>query len=208
MEDALRGLLVSALDQAAELVELDVLAHSGAAGLVLLVEGHVDGVAVDLPAAHLGDEVVELVALDVQPALEHVALHLLHALADNNRDADLHDFLETLHVGDQVGVEVVALEGVPEVGVAGACELLVEDAQVVHGFGEGAGGRRDTILCGHDGVCGQEGQAKAEVRGGEDCEGFDEDVGDGLVAGEVRVELVPAGQTIVVSDSFSCRPIA
>lgn len=36
----------------------------------------------------------------------------------------------------------------------------------------------------------KEGEAKAVVWGGEDCEGFDEDVGDGLVAGEVRVELV------------------
>jgi len=101
--------------------------------------------AVNLPSAHLGDEVVELVTLDVQPALEHVALHLLHALADDDRDADLHDLLETLHVGDQVGVEVIALEGVPEIGVAGACELLVEDAQVLDSFGQGAGGRRDTI---------------------------------------------------------------
>lgn len=37
---------------------------------------------------------------------------------------------------------------------------------------------------------GQEVEAEGEVRGGEDGEGFDEDVGDGFVAGEVRVELV------------------
>lgn len=135
---ALRRLLVGTLDQAAKLVELDVLAHSGAAGLVLLVERHLDGGAVDLPAANLGDEVVELVALDVQPALEHVALDLLHALADNDGNADLHDLLEALHVGDQVGVEVVALKSVPEVGVAGVDELVVQDAQVLDGFGEGA----------------------------------------------------------------------
>lgn len=33
-------------------------------------------------------------------------------------------------------------------------------------------------------------QAEGEVGGGEDGEGFDEDVGDGFVAGEVGVELV------------------
>lgn len=33
-------------------------------------------------------------------------------------------------------------------------------------------------------------EAEGEVRGGEDGEGFDEDVGDGFVAGEVWVELV------------------
>jgi hypothetical protein len=134
--------------------------------------------------------VLELVALDIQPALEHVALHLLHALADDHRDADFHDLLETLNVGDQVVVKVIALECVPEVGIAGAGELLVENAQVLHGFGEGAGGGCDAILRGHDSVRGQKGEAQAEVGRGEDCEGFDEDVGDGLVAGKVWVELV------------------
>lgn len=33
-------------------------------------------------------------------------------------------------------------------------------------------------------------EGEREVWGGEDGEGFDEDVGDGFVAGEVRVELV------------------
>lgn len=37
---------------------------------------------------------------------------------------------------------------------------------------------------------GQEVEAEGEVGGGEDSEGFDEDVGDGFVAGEMRVELV------------------
>lgn len=37
----------------------------------------------------------------------------------------------------------------------------------------------------------EQGKAEREVGGGEDGEGFDEDVGDGLIAGEVRVELVP-----------------
>ena len=36
----------------------------------------------------------------------------------------------------------------------------------------------------------EEVEGEREVWGGEDGEGFDEDVGDGFVAGEVRVELV------------------
>jgi hypothetical protein len=134
--------------------------------------------------------VVELVALDVQPALEHVALHLLHALADDHCDANFHDLLEALNIGDQVVIKVITLKCVPEVGVAGAGELLVENAQVLHGFGESAGGGCDAILRRHNSVGGQKGEAQAEVGRGEDCEGFDEDVGDGLVAGKVRVELV------------------
>jgi hypothetical protein len=41
-------------------------------------------------------------------------------------------------------------------------------------------------------MAGKEREAEGEVGAGEDGEGFDEDVGDGLVAGEVRVELVSA----------------
>lgn len=61
--------------------------------------------------------------------------------------------------------------------------------EFLDGFGEGGvgwgggGGRGEEVR-------GQEVQAEGEVWGGEDGEGFDEDVGDGFVAGEVRVELV------------------
>ena len=37
---------------------------------------------------------------------------------------------------------------------------------------------------------GVQAELEGEVGGGEDGEGFDEDVGDGFVAGEVGVELV------------------
>ena len=39
-------------------------------------------------------------------------------------------------------------------------------------------------------MAGEESEAQGEVGGGEDGEGLDEDVGDGLVTGEVGVELV------------------
>jgi hypothetical protein len=38
----------------------------------------------------------------------------------------------------------------------------------------------------------EKGEAQGEVGAGEDGEGLNEDVGDGLVAGQVWVELVPA----------------
>lgn len=113
-------------------------------------------------------------------------------------DADAHQFLEAVDVGDEVGVEVVCVEGVPEVGVGAALEEGVEAGEFLDGFGEGGvrlrkgcgggGGRR-----GED-VGREEVEAEGEVRGGEDGEGFDEDVGDGFVAGEVRVELVAVGR--------------
>lgn len=48
-------------------------------------------------------------------------------------------------------------------------------------------------------VHGQQRQAEGEVWAGEDGEGLDEDVGDGLVAGEVRVELVAACMRLVMA---------
>lgn len=63
--------------------------------------------------------------------------------------------------------------------------------ELLDGFGEGGvgGGRGGGGGRGED-VGREEVEAEGEVRGGEDGEGFDQDVGDGFVAGEVRVELV------------------
>lgn len=41
-------------------------------------------------------------------------------------------------------------------------------------------------------MAGEEGEAEGEVGAGEDGEGLDEDVGHGLIAGEMGVELVAA----------------
>ena len=40
-------------------------------------------------------------------------------------------------------------------------------------------------------MAGEEGEAEREVGRGEDGKSLDEDVGDGLIARKVRVELVP-----------------
>ncbi len=59
--------------------------------------------------------------------------------------------------------------------------------ELLDGFGQGrvggVGGRGEDVR-------GEQVQAEGKVGGGEDGEGFDEDVGDGFVAREVRVELV------------------
>lgn len=52
---------------------------------------------------------------------------------------------------------------------------------------------------------GQEVEAEGEVGGGEDGEGFDEDVGDGFVAGEVGVELVSGRGGVMVSVCAFCQ---
>lgn len=192
------GLLVGALDQPRELVKLDVLPHNGALGLVLLVQRHLDNVALDAPAAHLADEVLKLIALLVQPRLEDDALDLAHGLRDGDGDAHAHELLEASHVGDQVGVQVVAVERRPEAGVVGAAQQVVEDVELLHGLaqrrvaGRRVGGRGARER-GQD-VRGQQGQAEGEVGRGEDGERLDQDVGDSLVAREVRVELVAVGR--------------
>lgn len=54
----------------------------------------------------------------------------------------------------------------------------------------GGGGRSIRRDEGREDVGREEVQAEGEVRGGENGKGFREDVGDGFVAEEVRVELV------------------
>ena len=53
----------------------------------------------------------------------------------------------------------------------------------------------------------EERQAEGEVGAREDGEGLDEDVGDGLVAGEVGVELVAAVSWSVLSNGDTGRII-
>lgn len=95
------------------------------------------------------------------------------------------------------------VEGVPEIGILRVVELGVEGREVLHCFREGAATRWAFVgFAGDEDVGWKEREAEREVGRGEDCEGLDEDVVDGLVAGEVWIELV-SSQNMRVSDSFS-----
>ncbi|KAL9606916.1 MAG: hypothetical protein Q9167_008111, partial [Letrouitia subvulpina] len=106
--------------------------------------------------------------------------------------------LEPAHVRDQVRVQVVAVERAPELLVPRAAQQRVEERELLHGFGQrgvaGRGGGAGADAAGARGqnVRRQEVTGEGEVWGREHGEGFDEDVGDGLVAREVWVELVSA----------------
>jgi hypothetical protein len=63
--------------------------------------------------------------------------------------------------------------------------LAVECVELLYGFGEGVG---RGVRC--EDVRGEEGEAEAEVGRGEDGQRLDQDVGDGLLATKVGVELV------------------
>lgn len=142
----------------------------------------------------------------VQPALEDGLVDLAHRLADGGGDAHAHQLLEAGDIGDQIGVQVVAVEGGPEGGVVGALEQVLQLVELLHGLGEGRVAGGGVVRRGREGrqrVHGQQREAEGEVRAGEDGEGLDEDVGDGLVAREVRVELVAmqrAGSATVLED--------
>ena len=61
----------------------------------------------------------------------------------------------------------------------------MQGVELLYGFGERVGRG-----VGRQNVRGEESQAQAEVGGGEDGKRLDQDVGDGLFAAEVGVELV------------------
>lgn len=120
----LGGLLEASADDAAEHVNADALALDLAADLVLLVRGHLDhGVGaglVDHPAADLGDELLEgLTVGKVQPLLQNVGVDLTEGLSDLDGDTDAHKLLETGNVGNQIGVQVIRVQGGPELSVLG-----------------------------------------------------------------------------------------
>lgn len=106
-------------------VELDILAHNGSPGLVLLVERNVDSAVLDSPAANLLDKLVKGLAVQVEPRLKNSTVNTLHGLADDNSLADAHQLFKALDIGDQVGIEVIAVEGGPELVVGGTDQLAV-----------------------------------------------------------------------------------
>jgi hypothetical protein len=187
-------------------VKLDILPHNSALGLVVLVDRHLDLAALNSPSTHAADEVLEFFARQVKPRLEDALVNLTHSLADSGGNAHAHQLLEARDIGDEVGVQVVRVQGRPEGSVVGALEQVPQLVQLLNGFrkrgvagGGVVGGRGE----GREGVDGQQRQAEGEVGAGKDGEGLDEDVGDGLVAGEVRVELVAAVMRSVVADRES-----
>jgi hypothetical protein len=175
-------------------IKLDVLPHNRALSLVVLVDGNRDLGTVHLPA-YGTDKLVKVAALHVQPRFQNALVDLPHRLADGGGYPHAHQLLEARHVGDQVGVQVVRVECRPKGSVVGALEQISQVVQLLHGLGQGRVTGCWVMCCrveGCEDVAREQGEAEREVRAGEDGEGLDKNVGDGLIAREMRVELVSA----------------
>ena len=207
---ALCGLLEAAADHAAEHVDADALALDFAAGLVLLVRRHAHDGTVDLPAADVRDELVEgFAAAQVQPLLQGVRGDGAEGLADLDGNADAHQLLEAGDVGSQVCVQVIGVEGRPELGVLGGLEEGGQLGELLHGLDE-VGGLRGGLGLGSGrerlSVGGEKGEAEREGGGGENGEGLGQDVGDGVGLQEMRVKLVAMVHS--VSDALAIGSIS
>lgn len=163
------------------------------AGLVLLVGRHADDVAIDLPAADIDDELVERVtAADIEPGLEVLGGDGAEGVADLDGDADADEFLETGHVGGQVGVQVIRVQGGPELGVLGGLEEGGQAGELLDGLDEVGGLRGGLGFAGGReglGACWEQGEAEREGGRGEHGQGLGQDVGHGVGLDEVGVEL-------------------
>lgn len=209
-------------DHPSKLLKPDLLTLHHPLGLILLIPRHPhhhrpsNFLIIDTPPENLGHEALEIAAAKIQPPFQDGAGDLATGIADQEGDADADELVEAGHVGGEVGVEIVAVEGVPEVVVQGGFEQAVEVGEFVDRFRErGFRGEGHAVVAvgfrcrrGGGGVWGrgdgegvgwgggaqdggrEEVEAEGEVGGGELGEGFDEDGGDGVVAREVRVELV------------------
>jgi len=133
----LRRLLVSPLDQSRELIKLNVFPHDRALGLVLLVYRYLDNIPINFPSADFGHEVVEVGSRVVQPVLQDRSLYLAYTLADFHCDLHTHQVLESNHVGDEVGEEIIAIESGPEGAVVTGGDLVAEFVQLLDSLGEG-----------------------------------------------------------------------
>ena len=166
-----------------------------ATGLILLIRGHLDDSTLNLPVTNLLDKLHQrLLVAEIQPLLQNLSANLPESLADLDGDTDAHELLEPGHISDQIRVQIVRVQSRPELGVLGGLEEGGETGEFLDGFDEvgGLGGGLVFSVGGREGlgVCGEEGEAEREGRGGEDGESLGEDVGDDLRLEEVRVELV------------------
>jgi hypothetical protein len=120
-------------------IKLDIFTHNSASGLILLVERNDNTATLNTPPTNLLDKLIKGFSIEVQPRLQHSTLNTLHSLADNHSLALAHQLLEPLDIGDQISVEVIAVQRRPECVVGGADQLAVEGVELLYGFGEGVG---------------------------------------------------------------------
>ena len=109
------------------------------AGLILLICGHLDnssaGGLFNLPVADLADELFQrLTVPQVEPLLEDVSVDLAEGLADLDGNADAHELLKPGDVRDQVRVQVIRVQGRPELSVLGRLEEGGETGELLDGF--------------------------------------------------------------------------
>lgn len=193
-EKSLSGLLETAADHTAEHIDADTLALDLAACLILLVGGDGNNVTLDLPAADISDELAEgITAAHIEPLLQRVGGDRAEGLANLDGDADADQLLETGDIGSQIGIEVVRVQGGPELGVLGGLEEGREAGELLHGLNEvgGLGGGLG-LGSGREGLSVGGKQSEAEREGGrrENGQGLGQNVGDGVGLEEVGVELV------------------
>ena len=101
-------------------VKFDVFTDNGALSLVILVDGHLNLVTIDIPSTYATNKMVEFASREVQPRLEDASVNLAYCLADSGGNAYAHELFKAGDVGNQVGVEVVRVERGPEGGVISA----------------------------------------------------------------------------------------
>lgn len=191
--------LKATTNNTAELLDTNVLALNLGAGLVLLVSRNTDNSTINLPSADVNDELIKrITAANIEPGLEVLGSDGAEGLSDLDSDANAHELLETGDVGGQVGVEIVRVQGGPELGVLGGLEEGGEAGELLDGLDEVGllgGGLRGGGVGEGLGAWWEQGEAEREGGGGEHGQGLGEDVGDGVGLEEVGVEL-EAGELV------------
>ena len=102
----------------------------------LLVQWHLHDRALHLPSTNTADKFLKCLSLHSQPRLQHRSFNFSDSLRDCECDTDTNQFFKARDIGDEVRVEVIAIESAPEGSIGGLAEEVVENVEFLDGFRE------------------------------------------------------------------------
>lgn len=126
---------IGTANDSGELLNLHVLAHNRSLSLILLVQWDLDDFAIDGPSTNISDKLIKGVTGNPHPWLKDVPIDFADWLRDCLCYTNSDEFFKSSDIGNEICVEVIAVQGSPESAVWCCGKKVVENIQLDDCFG-------------------------------------------------------------------------